>query len=123
MLMALSDPQTLTIGGTATTLSRVESNGGTSTYSKDDGTVVLKASHSRGKTRTRRSVRLDLTKVVADPYASGVSRPVSMSAFVNVDVPNLGLTLAEQKDLVTALVTALTASSGALLTKILGGEN
>lgn len=121
--MALSDPQSVTIGGTATSLPRTEQNGGSAVYSKDDGTVVLKINHSKGKTRTRRSVRLDLTKVVADPYASGISRPVGMSAFVNVDVPNLGLTLAEQKDLVTALVTALTASSGALLTKILGGEN
>lgn len=121
--MALSDPQSVTIGGTATSLPNVERNGGSAVYQKDDGTVVLKVQHTKGKTRTRRSVRLDLTKVVADPYASGISRPVSMSAFVNVDVPNLGLTLAEQKDLATALMTALTASSGALLTKILGGEN
>ena len=46
-----------------------------------------------------------------------------MSVFVNVDVPNVGLSLTEQKDVVTALLTALTASSGALQTKILGGES
>jgi hypothetical protein len=43
--MALSDPQSVTIGGTATSLPNVERNGGSAVYQKDDGTVVLKVQH------------------------------------------------------------------------------
>ena len=121
--MALSDPQSVTIASTPNSLPRVGTNGDSSTYSKDDGTVTLKVLHNRGKTRTRRSVRLDFSKIAADPLMAGVNRQVSMSAFVNIDVPNVGLSLTEQKDVTLALTNALTASSGALLVKILGGEN
>lgn len=121
--MALSDPQSVTIAGAATTLPRVATNGASSTYQKDDGNVALKINHSPGKTRTRRQARLDFAKIAADPLMAGVNRQVSMSAFVAIDVPNVGLSLTEQKDVVAALVTALTASSNALLIKILGGES
>jgi hypothetical protein len=39
------------------------------------------------------------------------------------DVPGTGYTIAEQKAIVDGFVAALSASSGALITKILGAEN
>jgi hypothetical protein len=46
-----------------------------------------------------------------------------MSAYLVVDVPPLGFSIAEQKQIVDALTGYLTASSGARVTQLLGGEN
>jgi hypothetical protein len=46
-----------------------------------------------------------------------------MSAYVVIDVPTTGYTIAEQKQIVDALTAYLTASSGAKVTQLLGGEN
>jgi hypothetical protein len=46
-----------------------------------------------------------------------------MSVSVVVDVPNFGYTVAEEKVIVDGLVAYLTASSGARVTQLLGGEN
>jgi len=46
-----------------------------------------------------------------------------MSAYLVVDVPITGYTIAEQKQIVDALIAYLSASSGAATTKLLGGEN
>jgi hypothetical protein len=46
-----------------------------------------------------------------------------MSVYVVVDVPPQGYTITEQKYVVDALVAYLTASSGAKVTQLLGGEN
>lgn len=121
--MALADPQSVTIGGVANSLPRTGAGIDNAVYTKDDHTVRLRVTHSPGKTRTRRSVRLDFSKIAADPLLAGVNREASMSAFVNIDVPNVGLTVTEQKDVVAGLVAALTASSNALLIKIIGGES
>lgn len=121
--MALADPQSVTIGGVANSLPRTGSGDNHGTFTKDDRTVTLKVTHQPGKTRTRRSVRLDFSKIAADPLLAGVNREASMSAFVNIDVPLVGLSVTEQKDVVKALLSALTASTDALLIKIIGGES
>jgi hypothetical protein len=46
-----------------------------------------------------------------------------MSTYIVCDVPKTGYTVAEAKDVVDALVAYLAASSGASITKLLGGEN
>jgi hypothetical protein len=46
-----------------------------------------------------------------------------MSAYLVVDVPSTGYSVAEQKQIVDALTAYLTASSGAKVTQLLGGEN
>jgi hypothetical protein len=121
--MALADPQSVTINSVANSLPRVGTNENHSNYRKDDGTVEMTVSHQPGKVRTRDSVRLRFTKIAADPLLAGVNREVSLSVFFNVDRPLVGLTTAEIKDISTSLTTWLTASSGANLTKVLGGEH
>lgn len=121
--MALSDPQAVTINSVAVSLPRVAVGEMTSTYQKDDGFVKLWVSHQPNKTKVRRVAKLSTVDVAADPLLAGVNREVPFSVSVVIESPLVGKSLASQKDAVKALLTALTASSDALLVKILGGES
>lgn len=119
--MAFADPQSVTINAVANTLPRTSTSGQSSVYTKDDQNVRLTVSHQIGK-RSRRTIRLDHRKLSADPFTTGVNNYYTMSTYIVVDVPPVGYTLAEQKQIVDALAAYLTASSGANVTKLLGGE-
>lgn len=121
--MALTDPQSVTLNSVANSLPKISVGDMKSIYQKDDGSVKLTVQHNVGKTSTRRVVRLDTTTVVADPYLPDVNRVVPFSAYLVIASPNLGMSLATQKDAVKSLLTQLTASSDAVLTKVLGGES
>jgi len=120
--MAFADPQSVTINAVAQSLPRVSSENHASVYQKDDGLVKLSISHNEGK-RNRRTIRLQHTKVAADPFTTGVSQMYSLSTYIVVDAPAYGYTIAEQKQIVDALTAYLTASSGARTTQLLGGES
>jgi hypothetical protein len=120
--MAYADPQSVTINAVANSLPRVSSGVNQGAFSKDDGNVKLGISHLYGK-RTRRQVRLDFRKIAADPLISAQNIQYSMSAYLVVDTPPTGFTVAEAKQIVDALTLYLTASSGAKVTQLLGGEN
>ena len=121
--MALSDPQSVTINAVANSLPRVLSGpGALSKYQKDDANGALTVAHTYGK-RTRSQVRLDFRKVAPDPLISAQNIYYSMSAYLVVDRPITGFTITEAKQIVDALTAWLTASSGANVTKVLGGEN
>jgi hypothetical protein len=119
--MSFADPQSVTINAVANTLPRVSTGVNTSSYSKDDGTVKVTVSHDYGK-RTRRTIRLDHSKIAADPLTAENAK-FSMSTYVVVDVPVSGYSIAEAKQVVDALSAYLTAGSGSAVTKLLGGEN
>lgn len=121
--MALSDPQSITITGVANSLPNVSRVDRNAVYSKDDATVIEKVSHNVGKARTRRSVRLDLSKVTADPYIPAQNRRLGSSYIISIDVPNEGYSVTEQKDALKGLFAQLQATSDAMLIKILGGES
>lgn len=120
--MAFADPQSVTINAVAQTLPRVSSGINTGSFKKDDGNVALTVSHSYGA-RTRRTIRLDHAKIAADPLISAQSIRYSMSTYLVIDTPLTGYTVAEAKQVVDALVAYLTASTGARVTQLLGGEN
>lgn len=120
--MAFADPQTVTINSVAQTLPRTGSGINSGTFSKDDGTVKLLVSHQYGG-RTRRTIRLDHSKYAADPLVSSTNVLRSMSVYIVVDQPVQGYTNTEAKQIVDALTAYLTASSGAKVTQLLGGEN
>lgn len=120
--MAFADPQTVTINAVANVLPRTSSDVRSGEFTKDDTLVRLRVSHQLGK-RNRHLIRLDHAKVAADPFLSGVNTKYSMSVQLIVDVPPVGYTIAEQKQIVDALVAYLTATSGARVTQLLGGEN
>ncbi len=120
--MAFADPQSVTINAVANSLPRVSVGTDRSSYSKDDGTVKLTISHQYGK-RNRRTVRVDAQKISADPLIPSNSIQSSMSVYIVADVPKTGYSIVEQKQICDALVAYLSASSGANVTKVLGGEN
>lgn len=117
-----TDPQTVTINAVAQTLPRTSSGVDTGAFKKDDGTVQLSISHAYGK-RTRRLVRLDSSKIAADPLISSTSIKYSLGVYLVIDEPVTGYTVAERKQVVDALVAYLAATSGSNVTKILGGES
>lgn len=119
--MALTDPQPITINGVTTSLPRTNTGNNQSEYSAADGNIILKISHVRGR-RNRRMIRVDHRKVAADPLTT-VNQSVSMSSYMVIDVPVSGYSPAEAKQVVDGLIAKLTASSGALITQILGGES
>lgn len=120
--MALADPQSVTVNAVAQSLPRVGSGEGKGSFRKDDLTYELLASHNRGK-RVRHTIRLNNNKVAVDPLVPSVNVPYSMSVIITIDVPVVGYTLTEQKQIVDGLLGWTTASSGANLVKLLGGES
>lgn len=120
--MAFADPQSVTINAVAVSLPRVSSFVNAGGFSSADSLVQLKVSHAYGK-RTRRTVRIDASKISADPMIPSVNTRSSMSVYMVVDHPVNGYTVAEQKQIVDALVAYLAASTGARVTQLLGGEN
>lgn len=120
--MALADPQSVTVGGSAATLARTSTGTNTSSYSKDDGTVLMSVAHNYGR-RYRRTARITSNKIATDPLITGVNVRLSASAYVVLDVPSSGFSALEQKELLLAIATWLSASTGANATKLVGGEN
>jgi hypothetical protein len=120
--MAFSDPQTVTISAADKTLARVSSGQNAGGFKTNDGLVALSVSSAYGK-RTRRSARIDVSKIAPDPLISDRNIQYSMSAYLVVDTPVTGYTVAEAAQIVYALTGWLTASSGAHTTQLLGGEN
>jgi len=118
----LSDPQSVTINAVANSLPRVSTGQNTAAYLKDDGTVKFTISHSYAK-RTRCQVRLDFTKLAADPLISAQNIKYSMSAYLVVDLPPTGFTVTEAQYIVSALTKWLTDSSAANSVAVLGGQS
>jgi len=120
--MALSDPQSVTINAVAVSLPRTSSGVNSGTFTSNDGTVKESVSHQYGK-RNRHLLRIDHSKIAPDPLISAQNVKHSMSFYVVADVPVTGYTNAEAKQVIDGFIAQLNASSGALITKLLGGEN
>lgn len=121
-ILAFADPQSVTINAVAQSLPLVSRAGSAGTYQKDDGNVTLTISHQAGR-RNRRAIRLSQKKIAADPLLAGVNVEQSVSVTLVVDSPKIGFTNAELKYVVDALTAYATASSGAKITQLLGGES
>lgn len=120
--MAFADPQTVTINAVANSLPRTSVRDSASIYASADGNTALTISHAYGK-RNRRVARLDFRKTAPDPLYPAQNTPFNMSCYVVVDVPKVGFSVTEQKQIVDALTGYLTATSGAATTRLLGGES
>lgn len=120
--MAFADPQTITINAVAQTLPRTSAGVNQGAFTTSDGAYTESISHTYGN-RTRRVLRLDSKKVAVDPLSPTTNKPYSMSAYLVVDIPTVGYSVAEQKQVVDGLVAYLAASTGAKVTQLLGGES
>lgn len=120
-----ADPQSVTINAVGQTLVKVGTGASSGTYQKDDGNVRLLISHqsSGGGKRARRAIRLEHRKIAPDPLVGSVNINYNMSVTLVADVPSIGYTVAEAKQIVDALTGYLTATSGAKVTQLLGGES
>lgn len=120
--MALATPQSVTINSVAISMPRVGQSLNSGKFSSNDGLVQETVSHQNGK-RNRHMFRIDHNKVAADPFLTTVNAKYSMSAYIVIDVPTVGYTVAEQKQVVDGFIAQMTATSGAIITQVLGNEN
>lgn len=121
--MAIAEPVSMTLLGAARTLNRTGTGMNEGAFAEDDRESVLVVKHTYNGKRARRVARVDLSRIAADPLAPSINATSSMSAYLVVDVPLVGFTVAEQVGVVTGLTGWLTASTNAALTKIIGGES
>lgn len=120
--MAFADPQAIDVGSGTLSLPRVSTSPTSGTFQVSNGEVKLTVSHAVNK-RARRSVRVDVQKVVPDPLFPATNVPRSASVYLVVDAPVTGFTVAELTDIVDGLTTFLSASTSAKTVQLLGGEN
>lgn len=115
-----TEPQSVTVNAVAKSMPRVELGARTGTFENVSTGHRLRITHLLGK-RNRRIVRLDVTKIAADPLLDGVSREYSMSAYLTIDHPPVGFSTTEQEQNVQALVDWLDTVGN--LTKVVNGES
>lgn len=120
--MSLTDPSSVTISGVTTSLPRTSVDEDRSEYTSADALIQLIASHDYGK-RTRRMARLDVSKLTSDPFKPAENVKVGMSVYTVFDLPPAGFTNAEALAVWVGYNTLLTASTNAVVSKILGGES
>jgi hypothetical protein len=120
--MAFTDPIALTINGVGLSLPKVSVSGDDTQYQTSDGLVVVKASHDYGK-RNRHLLRIDHSKITADPFIPADNVKVGMSNYLVFDVPAAGYTATEALQVYQGFKTWFTATSDAVITKLLGGES
>jgi hypothetical protein len=116
-----ADPQTITINAVPISLPRTGMTLDAGTFTKDDTNYKESITHAYGK-RTRRTIRLDAKKLAPDVMDGQLMVPYSMAVYAVVDVPTVGYSLVEQKQICDGFLAYLTASSGAKVAQFLGGE-
>lgn len=116
-----SDPQSITVAGSAKSLPRVSSGDFTGRFRTGDGAYELALSHTSGK-RDRSVARVNIRKIGANPLDPTKNVPYQASAYVVLDAPaqTSGFTSTELEDLVKALAGYLSAAN---VTKFVGKES
>ncbi|DAD50378.1 TPA_asm: coat protein [ssRNA phage Gerhypos.3_11] len=128
-----SDPIALTPGASfdvgAVNLPRVSQQGTISVYqagplSVNAGSLLrVTASHQYGR-RIRRVLRCDYNDNAGSTLISGTTSPRSMSCYVVFDLPNGGqFNATDQLSLFNGLKGTWSATTDALMKKVLGGES
>lgn len=128
-----TEPLSLTPGAAfdagAVSLPRVSQQGSVSVYqagplSVNAGSLLkVTASHQYGR-RNRRVLRCDYSDNAGATLISGTTAPRSMSCYVVFDVPNAGqFSATDQLSLFNGLKGTWSATTDALMKKLLGGES
>lgn len=120
--MAFADPQAIPTSGAPVSVPRTGFGQDAGSFKSSDGAFELLFSHKYGN-RTRHMARLNHSGIQPDPLVAGMSRPVSMSVVVTIDVPKTGYTNDEAKGVAGSLLAFLSAASNAKLAQLLGGES
>lgn len=114
----LSDPQSVTINGTATSLPKTQNGTTSNVFTSADGNTAMVAKQNVTAARFRREIRLQQKKIAADPI-SGLNKELGASVYLVVDEPRAGFSDTELQYLIDALKAWLTSANQV---KILGGE-
>jgi hypothetical protein len=123
MKMALADPQALTIGS-ALSLPSLQLSPNTTLYQTSDGQVALTVSQTIGKDTINSMVRVDKTVIAADPISTlNKSLTGSIWFVFKFPIKNFGFTEADKLAIFSGLTGQLTASTNAVLKKVLSGEH
>lgn len=120
--MAFTDPQSITISGTTHSLPRVSNRANGGTYQSANGLIQLSADNAYGR-RTRRVLRVDHSKISADPFLPSQNVRQSMSNYIVFDLPAAGYTNDEALAVYVGFKNLYTASIDSLISKLLGGES
>jgi hypothetical protein len=118
--LALSDPQTVTIGS-AQTLARILTGSQEATYADPTGMFTLRVTHLVTKTRKRSLVQV-LRKKISTDALTDLKSEVSAWLSITFDRPLAGFTEAELLEL-EGVFTWLTASTNANAKKVLALES
>lgn len=123
--MAFSDPAVVTVNAVAKNLLRINQDGYGSTYrlrsATDDYTMIVKNSSYKEK-GTGRQVDRHTIDILLTVFATATVPEIKRHCYVVVE-NQLGDTLTDPRDVVVGLLTFLTASSGANITKLLNFES
>lgn len=117
----LSDPQTITIDGTANTLPRVLT--GTKEGKFQNLSTSISVETTAKNSRIRTVARLAQQKVTADPLVATTNIMVNDSIALTINRPSIGYSDSDVEKQVAGFIAWLTASSNANLKKIIAGEN
>lgn len=117
----LVDPQSITISGSAVSFPRTGVSNTQSDYKSADGNVELRVVQTKSSSQVRTAVSLKRNKVAADPISGLNSRKSAVWSIACV-APLDGITVAELQADLLGLMSAMSASSGAMIAKVLGGE-
>jgi hypothetical protein len=123
--MALADPQTITINAVTTPLPRTYGREFESAYTSADGLWKLSLNHNLVKQgRQRHLLRFDHSKIAANPMVTNQNERVSMAVYLVMEVPPPGwYSNTEQLQVYAGFKGLMTASSDAIVTKLIGGES
>lgn len=117
----LAEPLTFIVNAVSKSLVRVDFSNRKGVFeSRADGLKVT-VSHTSGKNRNHRTVRLDSTKTAADPLLDGVSRQYSMSSYFVIDSPTVGFTDTEVGQHAQAVIDWCDIPAN--LAKVIAGES
>lgn len=115
-----ADPQSVTVSGSAKSLNRTSSTETGGKFATSDRAYKMSVLHSYGR-RERHTIRLQYDSLVANPLVSGQNVNQSMTVSFSFDVPP-GYDTATAKAVADGFIANLSASTGANLTKLIGGE-
>lgn len=113
-------PLSVTVSGSAKSLERTGSDLNSSNYSTADGSYRVTTSHSLGR-RYRHLIKLGHSSLVANPLISGQNISQDVSVHLVIDTPP-GYDTSAMKADVDGFLAFLSATSGAVVTKLLGNE-
>lgn len=116
-----SDPQTVTVSGSGKTLNKVTNTADGSKFATAARDRFWTITHSYGR-RHRHTLRHQFDTLVTNPLVAGQNISQSITIGLWVDVPP-GYDTATVKAEMDGLLANLNASTGANLTKLIGGES